>query len=243
MTDDPAAAVDAAARLPRYFQIKIALTERIAEAAPGTSLPPERQLAAELRTSRTTLRKALAELTAEGVLRSTQGSGNYVAPPRLVHVRQLTSLTHDLGAEGLTLTSRLLSADRLRADADLAIHLDVPSGRRVHRLTRLRIVNDEPMAIETAHLPGRLPGLAERVVANGSLYATLREDYGIEIGTVEDSVETALATPTEANLLQIPSGAPLLMVRRQARDAAGDVVEWTKSAYRGDRFRFVSRSS
>lgn len=238
MTDSSASA----ARLPRYFQIKIALSERIAKSEPGTSLPPERQLAAELGTSRTTLRKALAELTAEGALRSTQGSGNYVEPPRLVHVRQLTSLTHDLGAEGKTITSRLLSTDRVRADVELAGHLDIAQGRRVYRLTRLRIVDDEPMAIETAHLPGRLPGLAERVVANGSLYATLRDDYGIEIGAVEDSIETALATPVEAGLLEIPSGAPLLLVHRQARSQNGDVVEWTRSAYRGDRFRFVSRS-
>ncbi|NMO04086.1 GntR family transcriptional regulator [Gordonia sp. TBRC 11910] len=229
-------------RLPRYFQIKLALSERIAEAEPGTSLPPERQLAAELGTSRTTLRKAIAELTAEGVLRPTQGSGNYVSPPRLVHVRQLTSLTHDLGAEGKTVTSRLLSAERIRADAELAGHLEIAIGSRVHQLTRLRIVDDEPMAIETAHLPGRLPGLVERVVANGSLYATLRDDYGIEIDAVEDSIETALATPVEADLLEIPSGAPLLLVHRQARNSAGVVVEWTRSAYRGDRFRFVARS-
>lgn len=228
--------------VPRYFRIKLALGERIAELEPGTSLPPERQLAAELGTSRTTLRKALAQLAAEGVLTSTQGSGNYVAPPRLVHVRQLTSLTHDLDAEGLAVTSRLLSADRVRADVNLAERLDIPAGRRVYRLTRLRIVGGEPMAVETAHLPGRLPRLSERVARNGSLYATLRDDYGIDVGGVEDSVETALATPDEAGLLEIPSGAPLLLVHRQARDADGTVVEWTRSAYRGDRFRFVARS-
>jgi GntR family transcriptional regulator len=227
---------------PRYFEVKLALQKLIGELDHGASLPPERQLADRLGTSRTTLRKALAELAAEGVLRRTQGSGNFVAPPKVVHVRQLTSLTDDLKAEGMQPSSRILSLERLRADKAVAAHLEISAGERIHRLTRLRLVDGEPLAIEVAHLPGPLPRFDLRLAERGSLYATLRECYGRRVASVEDTVETAMTTPAEADLLEIGVGQPLLLLHRTARDDTGRVIEWTRSVYRGDRFRFVARA-
>ena len=152
---------------PRYFQVKLALQKLIGELESGASLPPERELAEQLGTSRTTLRKALAELAGEGVLRRTQGSGNFVAPPKVVHVRQLTSLTDDLKAEGMQASSRVLALERVRADKAVAERLEISPGEKIHRLSRLRIVNGEPLAIEVAHLPGQLPGLGARLAEKG----------------------------------------------------------------------------
>ena len=227
---------------PSYFEVKLELTELIGRLDEGMSLPPERRLAAQLGTSRSTLRKALAELAAEGVLRRTQGSGNFVAPPKVVRVRQLTSLTDDLEAEGLQPVSVVLSLEAVRADKTVAAHLEVRPGQRIHRLSRLRIVESEPLAIEVAHLPGPLPKLAENLAEKGSLYATLRDCYDRGVTSVEDTVETALATPDQAELLEIGTGQPLLLFHRTGRDRDGRVVEWTRSVYRGDRFRFVARA-
>jgi GntR family transcriptional regulator len=227
---------------PRYFQVKLALQELIGGLDAGASLPPERELAEQLGTSRTTLRKALGELAADGVLRRTQGSGNFVAPPKVVHVRQLTSLTDDLKAEGMQPSSRVLRSEKVRADKTVAAALETTPGARVHRLSRLRLVDGEPLAIEVAHLPGPLPRFDARLAEKGSLYATLRDCYGRRVAAVEDTVETALTTPDEADLLEIATGQPLLLLHRTARDEAGRVIEWTRSVYRGDRFRFVART-
>jgi GntR family transcriptional regulator len=227
---------------PRYFQVKLALQEFISGLDHGASLPPERQLAERLGTSRTTLRKALAELAGEGVVRRTQGSGNFVAPPKVVQVRQLTSLTEDLKAEEMQPVSRVLSLERVRADKAVAAHLEISPGERIWRLARLRLVDGEPLAIEVAHLPGPLPRLEARLAERGSLYETLRECYGRRVAAVEDTVETALTNPDEAELLEIGTGQPLLLLHRTARDDTGRVIEWTRSVYRGDRFRFVARA-
>jgi GntR family transcriptional regulator len=227
---------------PRYFQVKLALADLIAGLDRGTSLPPERQLAEQLGTSRTTLRKALAELAGEGVLRRTQGSGNFVAPPKVVHVRQLSSLTDDLKAEGMQPSSQILGLRRVRAEPVVAERLEIAPGDRIHLLTRLREVDGEPLAIEEAHLPGSLPRLEARLAETGSLYAALRDYYDRGVHSVEDTVETALATPDQAELLRIATGQPLLLVHRTSRDKTGRVVEWTRSVYRGDRFRFVARA-
>ncbi|MEP6562785.1 MAG: UTRA domain-containing protein, partial [Nakamurella sp.] len=64
---------------------------------------------------------------------------------------------------------------------------------------------------------------------------------GIALASVEDVVETALADPMEASLLGVDTGLPILLVHRTGRDAQGRPVEWTRSVFRGDRFRFVAR--
>ena len=66
--------------------------------------------------------------------------------------------------------------------------------------------------------------------------------YGIELASVEDVVETALADPVEASLLGVDTGLPILLVHRTARAGSGRPVEWTRSVFRCDRFRFVARS-
>lgn len=229
--------------LPRYFRAKVEVQRRIAELGHGDTLPAERRLADELGVSRTTLRKALAELSAEGVLRREHGSGTYVAPPKVVRVRQLTSLSEDFGVTGKSVESRVLACEHIPADSDTQEVLELTRGSRVYRITRLRIVDDEPLAIEVAHLRGPLRGLADRMSTEPSLYETLRTHYGREIVAVEDTVETALASPYEADLLDIPTGHPLLMVHRLGRVADGSPLEWTRSVYRGDRFKFVARAT
>ncbi|MGX9294766.1 GntR family transcriptional regulator [Tsukamurella paurometabola] len=228
---------------PRYFRAKLELQRRIGDLGHGDTLPAERRLAEDLGVSRTTLRKALAELSAEGVLRREHGSGTYVAPPKVVRVRQLTSLSEDFGVDGQAVRSDLLSCDHITADAETQTALELPRGARVYRVTRLRIVDDEPLAIEEAHLRGPLRGLAARLEEQSSLYRVLREQYGRCISAVEDTVETALASPSEAELLGVTAGHPLLMVHRLGRDADGLALEWTRSIYRGDRFKFVARAT
>ncbi len=228
---------------PRYFRAKLELQRRIDDLGHGDTLPAERRLAEQLGVSRTTLRKALAELSAEGVLRREHGSGTYVAPPTVVRVRQLTSLSEDADVDGRAIRSRVISCDHITADAETQAALELTRGTRVYRVTRLRILDDEPMAVETAHLRGPLRGLAARLEEQASLYRVLREQYQRSIAAVEDTVETALAAGADAELLGVAAGHPLLLVRRLARDGEGVAVEWTRSAYRGDRFTFVARAS
>ena len=120
-------------------------------------------------------------------------------------------------------------------------HLEVAPGTPIHRVERLRTAGEEPIAHEIAHLPGPLPDLAGQLESHGSLYRTLSEVFGIELAAVEDLVETALADPVEAALLGVDTGLPILLVHRTGWDDDGRTVEWTRSMFRGDRFRFVAR--
>ncbi len=128
--------------------------------SPGTPVPPERTLAAEFDTSRTTVRQALQELVVEGRLERIQGKGTFVAKPKVSQALQLTSYTEDMRAQGLEPTSQLLDIGYITADDRLAELLDIAAGGRVLRIERLRMANAEPMAIETTHLSAkRFPAL------------------------------------------------------------------------------------
>jgi GntR family transcriptional regulator len=228
-------------RVPKYFQVKGEILALITDLVPGTAVPTERELAERFGTSRTTVRQAIAELVVEGRLERTQGRGTFVAKPKLMQVRQLTSFSRDLQAQGARPGSVLLRLSEEPADEDVAAHLELAPGSPIHLVERLRTAGNETIAHETAHLPGPLPNLSGELALRGSLYVTLDEAYGIVLASVEDIVETALADPVEAHLLGVDTGLPILLVHRTGRDASGRPVEWTRSVFRGDRFRFVAR--
>ena len=228
-------------KVPKYYRIKEAILELIADLPPGSAVPTERDLAARFDTSRTTVRQAIAELVVDGKLVRTQGSGTFVAQPKMMRVRPLSSFSQDLAMDGWRPGSVVLDISELVADGELAEHLGVPSGTPVQRVERLRTAFDEPIAHEVAHLPRVLPRLAEHLAEYGPLYRTLREECGAVVATAEDIVETVLADPVTADLLGVDTGLPMLRVQRTGWDADGNVVEWTVSSFRGDRFRFMSR--
>lgn len=229
-------------RVPKYYRVKRQLLDLTAELSPGSPVPPERELAEQYGTSRTTVRQALGELVAEGRLLRVQGKGTFVAGPKVAQSLQLTSYTEDMKAQGLTPTTRMLELGYVTADEAMAERLDIKIGGRVLRIHRLRMADGEPMAIETTHLAARrFPGLRRRLDRHPSLYEALSTAYGVRLAEAEETIETVLATPHDAQLLGVDVGVPLLSLSRHSFDTEGEPVEFVRSLYRGDRYKFVAR--
>lgn len=237
---------DAAAppREPKYYQVKRHLLDLIGSMAPGSMVPTERVLTAELATSRTTVRRALGELVGEGRLVRRQGSGTFVAEPKIRWPLQMTSFTEQASSYGYRTGTRLLSAVRDRADEDVAARLALRPGAAVYVIERLRLVDDQPMALETTHLSAaRFPGLITTVRRTQSLYRALADTYDVRPAEGEETIETALAGPREADLLEVEPGVPVLVLARHTFDPDGRPIEYVRSWYRGDRYIFVARLS
>lgn len=231
-------------REPKYWALKQHLLDLLETMPPGSPIPTERSLATEFAVSRTTVRQALADLTAEGRLHRVQGKGTFAAEPKLAQRLQLSSYTEDMRAKGREPSSRLLEVEELTAEPELAKLLGIRNGAKVLRMRRLRLADGEPMALETTHLPlGRFRGLRKHVSEGGSLYAVLREHYGVEMDSAEETIETALAGPQEADLLGADVGTPMLLLSRHSFAADGKPVEFVRSIYRGDRYKFVTTLS
>jgi GntR family transcriptional regulator len=239
-----AALPERAPREPKYYIVKRHLLELINTLPPGSLVPTERVLTAELGTSRTTVRQALSELVGEGRLMRRQGSGTYVAEPKISWPLQMTSFTEQAAANGYTATAQLLDASRVRASEDVAHRLSIKPGGASFCIERLRLVDDTPMAVETSHLSAtRFPGLITELRKSGSLYRVLSEVYGVEPVTAEETIETAAASPREAELLNTDTGSPMLVLSRHSFDGDGEPIEWVRSWYRGDRYVFVAKLS
>jgi GntR family transcriptional regulator len=230
---------------PKHYWLKGRLAELSARMPAGTRLPGERGLAAEYATSRTTVRRAVADLVIEGRLERVHGKGCFVARPKVAQPVALGSYTDDMRAIGIAPAARLIRLCTERADGEVAARLDIRKGSPAVALERLRLADGEPMAVERAVLPAaRLPGLAtalrKEMRGRGSLYALLATSYGIRPGRARIGIETALATPREAGLLGVEVGLPMLVLSQLSVDDRGRPIEWVRSVYRGDRYTFVA---
>ena len=235
-------AADGSPRQPKYYVVKRHLLELIGTLSPGSPVPTERVLTAQLGTSRTTVRQALSELVGEGRLVRRQGSGTYVAEPKVSWPLQMTSFTEQAHSFGYSVTTKLLDTAREKADEEVAGRLGIKTGAHVHRVERLRLVDHTPMAVETSHLPAaRFPGLVAHLRRTNSLYRVLEDQYGVKVATADETIETAAASPREADLLNTDTGSPMLVLSRHSFEADGTPIEWVQSWYRGDRYRFVAR--
>ncbi len=231
-----------AERSPLHASIGAALKREIASGrfAQSDVLPGERELCEMLDVSRTTLRRAIAALVEEGVLVHRHGAGTFVrrSPP---HVEQplsrLTSFTEDMRLRGLAASSRVIERGVFLPTPEESMMLDIALSETVFRLSRLRLADGSPMAVERAAVPMRFLGDAERV--GDSLYAALEASGRRPVRAVQ-RLRAVLVGAPEAALLEIAEGAPALDIHRVAYIADGRRVEFTRSTYRSDTYDFVA---
>src|ERR1700756_6043117 len=116
---------DRLASQPKYYAVKRHPLEFIGALEPGAAVPTERELALRMHTSRPTVRQALAELVVEGRLVRRQGSGTYVAEPKITWPLYLASFTEQVMASGFTPSAEVLGTQRIAATADFSERLDL----------------------------------------------------------------------------------------------------------------------
>ncbi|TWP49052.1 GntR family transcriptional regulator [Lentzea tibetensis] len=229
-------------RVPRYYAVKTELFDLVETLGEGTVLPSERELAERFSVSRVTLRQAVSELVLEGKLIRRQGSGTFVAPPKLVQPLSLVSYTEGMRRQGVEPSRNVITCERVTADEQLARDLLLEAGDPVFHLERVLIADDERIGLESTYLSAiRFPRLLDVLDPTTSLYACLTEKLGVEFLDAEERIETVLATPREALLIGTNPALPMLLLHRVSFDTDGHPIERARSLYRGDRFSFIAR--
>lgn len=235
--------LDPRSSIPLYIQLKYALRKLIHRGIlkPHERLPSERELGEEYGISRMTARQALQDLIREGLLYTRVGKGTYVGEVRLEQDRSLTGFSQEMSRRGLITSSIVLEASVIPASAEVASALSINENSSVICLSRLRLANNQIIALEVAHIPQEIcPNLLDYDFSKESLYTLLREQYGIHLATARQTVEAALANHHESKILQLKTPAAVLRMKRITSTEHGMVVEYTESVYRGDRYKLTT---
>ena len=239
-------AVDMATLGPAAAALRDRLLAEISSGrvAPGERLGAERELAARLGVSRSTLRAALDALEEAGVVHRVRGrSGGIFVSQRRVErdLSTLTGLPAYLRRQGFQSGARVLSTGTREADAETATALDLDEGELVLEVIRLRLADEQPVSLERARFPADLfPGLLDRSLA-GSIYELLEAHYGLRVGEAEERIEVVGATAPDARTLEVRPGTPLISIARTAWAAGGRPFEHSRDLFRADRVRIVAR--
>jgi len=230
-----------AAAPPLYYRVYRMIADDIASGRlrAGDRLPAERELCQQLSVSRTTVRRAFAALVEDGLIESAAGRGAFVTNDSLAEPPNALMSFSELGASrGLHPTSVVLTRELRQATIEQAELFHIAPGAAVFVLERLRKLDDVPVAVDEAVVPlRRAPELESVDFAAESLYAVLDRN-GCAPMRAAYTVEATAASPRDAELLGLPSGAPLLTATTIGSDAAGLAVELTRTVYRADRYRF-----
>ena len=226
-----------------WRQIAQALENEISDGRrpPGGQLPTEAQLAARFAVNRHTVRRALEELSHQGLVRVEQGRGSFVAEDVLDYaVSARTRFSETIRRHNREPSGRQLDLREMAADATVAAALGLRAGARVIRLERLGMADGRPVTLGThfcsaARFPGLLARLKEAPTISAALAAAGVSDYRRQV----TRVSARLPQPQEAALLAMPRNRPLLVTESINVDQDGAVVEFGSARYPTPRVQIV----
>jgi DNA-binding GntR family transcriptional regulator len=230
--------------LPLYHQAAETLERAVRDGryATGSLLEGEHELARLLGVSRPTLRRAVDDLVRRGLLAREHGVGTRVLAQRVTRtlVSELTGLHDDLVDDGIEPTTSVLGWGTGPCPRDAAEHLGVPPGDEVALLRRVRAVRGVPIAfMRNVLAPGVLTVEAEEL-ERASLYGLLRV-HGHAPRVADQTIGAERADDEVAELLDIPTGSPVLVLGRRTFDASGVALEFARTVYAADRYTFAMR--
>ena len=223
---------------PLYRQLMHKLRSDIASGVypVHSRIPSEQELCETYQVSRVTVRKALAELTQEGLLNRQQGKGTFVGIPRLCKDLKDVNSFHDAcRLMNCTPSTRVIHAQLVYATQEDQRDLMCQDEQVVETL-RLRLADDTPVMLEYNRFPLAYDFLL-REDLSGSLYAVLQE-HGLEAAQAVHEISLAYATPAHARYLGVNEGDALMNLHEIIYDQYGRPLHTSKQLIRGDRFTF-----
>lgn len=219
---------------PKHQQLAADLRQRIASGQwrEGDKLPSESELCALVEASRGTVRHALATLRSEGLIAGGQGK-----PPTVAHTvpsqsfSTFMSFTEWAQSIGRSPGQRTVELARRVADSIVAEQMGLRADEKVIQVLRLRLLDETPAMVERSNFAleaGRL--LFDFDSDSGSIFGYLREQ-GVDLSRGRHTIDAVAADETDAELLGVQVGTPLLRERRITSSRAGEILEYSDDRY------------
>jgi GntR family transcriptional regulator len=239
--------------LPKYHQVYLVLREQLHEGRFAHGLPGELALMQQFGVARVTVRRALEQLSGEGLITRERGRGTRPIAAAEAAARatraaatrtsRLNGLLENLISTSLNTSVRVLEVATVAAPAEVSQALGLASGAAVQKAVRVRSTREGPLSHITTWVPGDLArSFGKRELAKKPILVLL-EEAGVRVGGARQTISARLADAQVAPLLGVAVGSALLAVRRLIHDEEGRPVQWLHGLYRPDRYEYQMQLS
>lgn len=232
--------VDRSSALPLWAQVKEDIERRLHSGEFDDSFPGEMHLVEQYRVSRHTVRAALRTMRESGLIIAARGQAPQVAGREITQPQgtlySLFSSVEDAGHRQRSIVRTL----EVLTEPAVAVHLEEADLTPLLYLERIRLVDDEPLAMDRVWLPARIAApLLTADFTGTSLYRELATKCGVRLTGGHEQVHAVVPTALERELLEIDDHVAVFGITRMG-EVDGRVVEWRETRIRGDRFAFIS---
>lgn len=235
--------VDESNPIPKYLQISTWLKELIQTGRykGGQKLPSEVELSKMCGVNRNTLRQAVSELTAIGLLRKEKGTGTFVAapaPPELRHkLERIESTTELMRDSGIAQDTKILEKRVEQANDEIAKALFLGSNNKVVVVRRVRAGDGTPYIYEESYLPYDLLKDILNMDLTGSMYKIISEHFNIVLARCKQTISAVNLDAEIAKILELPANAAGIFMQSLTFDENSIPVEVLYSYHRGDKYK------
>ena len=226
---------------PLYAQLHDIIRAKISsgEWAPDSMIPSENELGRIYGVSRMTIRNVITQFVNEGILYRIQGKGTFVSAPKLeISGLHYTGIRSQLEEMGHSVTTKLLSNEKISADEALAGKLQIAAGDEVYAIRRIRAANGINISYHESYVPVKLcPGLNEKALEEEQLCKIISDDYMLTRSRVRETLESFIADNEKAEYLNVYPGFPLILLEDKIFSKDNVLFEYTRVYFRGDKVK------
>lgn len=228
---------------PLHAQLEELIREKLdtGEWSPGAPIPSENEMSSENGVSRMTARNVVTKLVQEGLLFRIPGKGTFVCEPK-IEAKSLfyAGIREQLERLGYEVSTKLLDVHTAKAGKELAHILKIDHNDKVYVIKRLRSVKGKPLSLHTSYIPvGLAPNLEQQNLADEQLCSILSNEYNLNRERIYETLESIAADQSEAELLDIPVGHPLLLLQDTIVNQQTIPFEYAKVIFRGDKLKLT----
>lgn len=229
------------AAAPLYAQLKEILLKEIKNGTykRNSTIPTEQELQDMFNVSRMTVRLAVNELVSEGYVVRERAKGTRVIYPKIVE--NLNSISHfnkEMQDKGIDFSIHSIEVTVVKADEGVAEALEIDPKTNVFCVHRVYYIDDGPLCSIFSYLPASMNISVDEEIYRGSLYDYLEKEKGIIVSIAYEDIEAGNVHKPICEELGLSEGSTVLLRTRRSFDQNGKHVEFTRSYYRPEKYKY-----